>query len=56
MKHLTLMTLLLAGLALTACDNNGSAENLGEDIDRAASDAGNAIEELCEDITDDNCD
>lgn len=54
MKYLALMT-LLAGLALTACDD-GSAENLGEEIDRTASDVGNAIEEVCEDITDDNCD
>ncbi|MER2493046.1 hypothetical protein [Catenovulum sediminis] len=51
---------LLAALSLTGCDDGG-AENMGEEIDRAvdntgekiedaATDAGNAIEDACEDV------
>lgn len=65
MKYLALIG-LISTLALTACDD-GSAENLGEEIDRAASnvgneidrvanDVGNAVEDLCEEVTDRNCD
>ena len=35
----------------SACED-GSAERLGENIDDAARDAGNAVEDLCEDIRD----
>ena len=46
--------ILLGTLSLTACED-GPAEGLGRDIDKAATDAGNAVEDLCEDVTDRNC-
>lgn len=53
MKYLSVL-LFTCVISLTACDD-GSAENLGESIDDAARDAGNAVEDLCEDVTDRNC-
>lgn len=53
MKYLTLM-LLLGTLSLTACEE-GPAERMGSDIDNAAKDVGNAIEDVCEDVTNSNC-
>ncbi|QPG06730.1 hypothetical protein IT774_06210 [Salinimonas marina] len=46
-----LKTLLVAGFAfsLSACDDGG-AENAGEKIDEAVSEAGNAVEDTCEDV------
>jgi predicted small lipoprotein YifL len=50
------LTLVIAGLlALTGCDNDGPAEEVGENIDEAVQDAGNAVEDTCEDVTGDNC-
>lgn len=34
---------------LTACDK-GPAEEMGESIDEAVTDAGNAIEDVCEEV------
>lgn len=51
MKYYLLTLLFAATLTLTACER-GPAESLGSDIDRAARDAGNAVEDLCEDILD----
>ncbi|MGI1945541.1 hypothetical protein [Shewanella glacialipiscicola] len=53
MKPFTLMstaalTLFLA-LGLSACSDN-NAESAGEKIDEAITDAGNAIEDACEDV------
>lgn len=42
------MTLVAGGLV--ACDNQGPAEEAGEDIDNATEDAGESMEELGEDI------
>ncbi len=60
MKNIVL--LLTVCLGLVACENDGPAERLGEEIDRAAGqvedaarDAGNAVEDLCEDATSQNC-
>lgn len=53
MKYLALLA-LLGSLGLTACDE-GPAEGLGSDIDNAATDVGNAVEDACEDVTGDNC-
>ncbi|AXR06968.1 hypothetical protein [Salinimonas sediminis] len=46
-----LKTLLVAGFAfsLAACDDGG-AENAGEKLDEAVNDAGNAVEDTCEDV------
>ena len=50
LKHLSAMAILLASLgAVTACSEN-NAESVGEKIDQAATDAGNAIEDACEDV------
>ncbi|MFP8967306.1 hypothetical protein ACKC9G_12055 [Pokkaliibacter sp. CJK22405] len=39
----------MMGFGLAACDNNdGPAEQMGEKIDNATTDAGNAIEDACE--------
>ncbi|MGJ8689240.1 MAG: hypothetical protein ACSHXZ_06910 [Gammaproteobacteria bacterium] len=53
MKYLAFL-MLLGTLSLTAC-NDGGAENIGEEIDKAATDIGNAIEDACEEVTDSNC-
>lgn len=45
------MLLVIFSLGLTACDD-GPAEDLGERIDDATTDAGNAIEDACEDVKD----
>lgn len=39
------MLLLLGMLGLTACEEQGPAERLGENIDEAVEEAGDAIEE-----------
>ena len=50
LKKFTLLTIILASFALvTACDDN-NAETAGEKIDEMAKDAGNAIEDACEDV------
>ncbi len=45
-----LKTLLVAGFAmsLAACDD-GPAEDAGEELDEIVTDAGNAVEDACED-------
>ncbi|GJM11688.1 MAG: hypothetical protein DHS20C12_00910 [Pseudohongiella sp.] len=53
MKYLALIA-LLGTLSLTAC-NEGPAERLGSDIDNAATDIGNAVEDACEDVSNSNC-
>lgn len=53
MKNLAYF-ILLGALSLTACDE-GPAEEMGRDIDDAAKDLGNAVEDLCEDVTKENC-
>lgn len=46
-----LKTLLVAGFALSlaACEN-GEAEDAGEELDEIVTDAGNAVEDACEDV------
>lgn len=55
MKHLFLLALFTSSFALTACNNEGPAERAGREIDEAVTDAGNAIEDACEDVTGQNC-
>ena len=50
MKYLSILLFAFV-VSLTACED-GPAERLGENIDDAATDAGNAVEDLCEDIKD----
>tara|TARA_R110002167_G_scaffold167146_1_gene364278 strand:+ start:738 stop:923 length:186 start_codon:yes stop_codon:yes gene_type:complete len=61
MKYFAFL-LLLGTLSLTACQEDGPAEKMGQEIDNAAkeagdaaTDVGNAIEDACEDVTGDNC-
>jgi outer membrane murein-binding lipoprotein Lpp len=50
LKKFTLLSMVLASLALvTGCAEN-DAETAGEKIDEMATDAGNAIEDACEDV------
>jgi hypothetical protein len=53
MKNLKYFTTTLLALtavfALSACDDGG-AENAGEKLDEMATDAGNAVEDACEDL------
>lgn len=52
MKNLKYFTTTLLALtavfALSACD--GEAENAGEKLDEVVTDAGNAVEDACEDV------
>lgn len=52
MKNLKYFTTTLVALtavfALSACDDG--AENAGEKLDEMATDAGNAVEDACEDL------
>ncbi|MBU3004564.1 hypothetical protein [Paraglaciecola arctica] len=55
----TTLLALTAVFALSACD--GEAEDAGEKLDEIATDAGNAVEDACEDLKEaakaenDNC-
>ena len=51
MKLQSLTAVLFSVFMLSACDD-GSAERMGEGIDNAVNDAGNAIEDACEDVRD----
>lgn len=48
---LLLKSLLVAGFAfsLAAC-GDGEAEDAGEELDEVVTDAGNAVEDTCEDV------
>ena len=50
---LLLKALLVAGFAfsLAAC-GDGEAEDAGEELDEVMTDAGNAVEDACEDVKD----
>lgn len=48
-RPLTLASIILSAFLAAACDD-GPAENAGEELDDAASDLGNAVEDACEDI------
>lgn len=58
MRKLFILMFLLTGLsALQACDSNdGPLEEAGEEIDEAAANAADGIEEACEDVTGNDCD
>lgn len=48
LKNLSVMAILLASLGLmTACSEN-NAESVGEKVDEVVTDAGNAVEDACE--------
>ncbi|MDW5376213.1 hypothetical protein R6258_04705 [Halomonas sp. HP20-15] len=45
-----MLALMLGGVA--ACDDQGPAEEAGENIDQAAENAGDSVEEMGEDVQD----
>lgn len=48
-----LLLVVAASFAIAACDNNdGIAEKAGKALDDTVTDAGNAIEDACEDVKD----
>ena len=49
LSAITLSTLFV--LSLAACSDN-SAEDAGEELDKIVTDAGNAVEDACEDVKD----
>ncbi len=51
LSYITLaIAMLLSALTLTGCDRNeGPMEEMGENMDEAATDFGNAVEDACED-------
>lgn len=57
-----LASILVAMFLITGCEQDGPAEEFGENVDEAgenirdaAEDAGDEIEEACEDATDEDC-
>ena len=42
--------LLIAAMAFAGCEQDGPAEELGQDIDEAAEEVRQAVDDACEDI------
>jgi predicted small secreted protein len=53
MKYFT-FCILLGVLSLTACQE-GPAESFGESVDSAANNVGNAVENACEEVSNQPC-
>lgn len=49
---LALVLALGGGAMLTGCDNDGPAEEAGEEIDEAVDDAGDALEDAADEVED----
>ena len=50
MKNFLFPMILMSSVFLTACDvDEGGPEEIGENIEETAQDAGNKVEDLCED-------
>jgi predicted small secreted protein len=49
LKKFTLLAMIFSSLTLTACSDN-NAEEAGEELDEIVTDAGNAVEDACEDV------
>jgi predicted small secreted protein len=49
-KYLTILTILLASMTLLTGCGDDKAEEAGEKIDEMVTDAGNAVEDACEDV------
>ncbi|NAX20278.1 hypothetical protein [Vibrio sp. V39_P1S14PM300] len=49
-KVLIPMLTLMLSAGLVACSDDNSAEDVGEKIDQAVTDTGNAIEDSCENL------
>jgi predicted small secreted protein len=49
--HHLLLIAIVAAFGISGCDtNDGPAEEMGEALDDTATDAGNAVEDACEDV------
>jgi len=51
-KLILLVTAVLLGLTLSACQKEGPGEKAGKEIDKAAKDAGQAIEKAVDSVKD----
>lgn len=51
-RTLLLTSVFVSMFALAACDQDGPAEEFGENIDETTEDVGNAVEDACEDVKD----
>lgn len=49
-NSMTLAAMTLAAFLAVGCERDGPMENAGEEIDEAATDVGNAVEDACEDV------
>lgn len=50
LKKFTLLAMVFASLTLVTACNDNDAEDAGETMDEMATDAGNAVEDACEDV------
>lgn len=55
LKNATLLLILGIFTLGVGCASDGPLENAGESIDEAATDMGNAVEDACENATDEDC-
>lgn len=54
-KLLMFLTLLGAFTVLPACEEDGPFEEAGEEIDQAANEISDGLEEACEEVSQENC-
>ncbi|GAC32108.1 hypothetical protein [Paraglaciecola polaris] len=52
LKKFTLLAMVFSSLTLVTACNDNNAESAGEKVDEMTTDAGNAIEDACEDVKD----
>ncbi|WP_416308737.1 hypothetical protein [Neptunicella sp. SCSIO 80796] len=50
LKKLLAVAVMVASFAMVTACGDGEAENAGEKVDEAVTDAGNAVEDACEDV------
>jgi predicted small secreted protein len=50
LKKLVMLSLVLSSVTFMSACNDNSAEEAGEKIDEVVTDAGNAVEDACEEV------
>lgn len=50
LKKLTLLAMIFSSLTLVAACSDNDAEEAGEKVDEMVTDAGNAVEDACEEV------
>jgi predicted small secreted protein len=50
LKKIAMLTLVLSAVTFMSACNDDSAEEAGEKIDQVVTDAGNAVEDACEEV------